>query len=691
MLNILIPYIDRHFGQFNKSLGLAELVTDVTEEETRRYPVIMVAGGQGQQIDMEGGTSYHRLRSAKTIEYTEDNTIGCSKGIRLTYPMYFIGSMPNDCQYSNDSLSNGISNALNKVLFEKQLRRSLKAWSIAIEVIEINTNGNDVFEQEYTNVKTNIDYSNLYLSISYNIIIDADSSCLDDGCEVGPVPFCEDAIVLVNGESFQVVQSGKTLNIQLVNEDDETITPIEIIGSKIVLPDPVDSVPVTNSDGSYTSTASLPEYEIPDTQITLKNDIDDILSVTNFPSAFAGELIAPDGVGELFDTDGNLLSTKNIPSGTTLSIIAPDGHVSLKKSSGVALRTVDVMSNETVNETIADSVVSLRDSLGVLISTNNVLAETPTNITAPDATVNLNGGAFLTPESNSTVDVTTVSIDGVTIPPSVSGAQLTIPIFSDRLLDTYEGADFAYSLELLRAAYYGRPFIRVRRSGDNAEADFGSNTVGRLDEVSLLAFVIAGGGTQNGFVTTWYDQTGHLRHLTNATGAQQPSIVLSGVVNTEAGKPTVAATGGQSLLHSLVGANPTYGQPATIWVVAKSTGAGAGIFGGLAGGRLGILAGSGTTWLMVSNATLNSGITNTNRVLAYALFNGAALSVIALNGAAGTTGNAGSAGTISLRLFNDVGGGPMTGNIQEVVGYFSIQSANKTAIETNINERYGIY
>jgi len=178
MLNILIPYIDRYFTQFNKPLGLAELVTDVTEEETRRYPVIMVAGGQGQQIDMEGGTSYHRLRSAKTIEYTEDNTIGCSKGIRLTYPMYFIGSMPNDCQYSNDSLSNGLSNALNKVLFEKQLRRSVKAWSIGIGVVEINTNGHEVFEQEYTNVKANIDYGQLYFSLSYNIIVDADSSWL---------------------------------------------------------------------------------------------------------------------------------------------------------------------------------------------------------------------------------------------------------------------------------------------------------------------------------------------------------------------------------------------------------------------------------------------------------------------------------------------------------------------------------
>ena len=71
------------------------------------------------------------------------------------------------------------------------------------------------------------------------------------------------------------------------------------------------------------------------------------------------------------------------------------------------------------------------------------------------------------------------------------------------LLDTYTGASAAYSLRLLRTAYTGN-CIRVRRSSDNAEQDFAfvSND---LDTASLLTFC----GVGNGFVTTWYDQSGN--------------------------------------------------------------------------------------------------------------------------------------------------------------------------------------
>jgi hypothetical protein len=90
------------------------------------------------------------------------------------------------------------------------------------------------------------------------------------------------------------------------------------------------------------------------------------------------------------------------------------------------------------------------------------------------------------------------------------------------LLDTYTGASAAYSLRQLRTAYSGSA-IRVRRSSDNAEQDFGfvSND---LDTASLLTFC----GVGNGFVTTWYDQSGNANDATQATAANQPQIVSSG-------------------------------------------------------------------------------------------------------------------------------------------------------------------
>ena len=105
------------------------------------------------------------------------------------------------------------------------------------------------------------------------------------------------------------------------------------------------------------------------------------------------------------------------------------------------------------------------------------------------------------------------------------------PSVSTMLLDVYSGASAAYSLRKLSSTYTGSA-IRVRRSSDNTELNIGFDANGDLDTYSLSAFV----GTGNGFVTTWYDQSGSY-NLIQTTAANQPSIVLSGAINTQNGKP----------------------------------------------------------------------------------------------------------------------------------------------------------
>ena len=63
--------------------------------------------------------------------------------------------------------------------------------------------------------------------------------------------------------------------------------------------------------------------------------------------------------------------------------------------------------------------------------------------------------------------------------------------------------------------------------------------IGDLDTNALLAHV--GGG--NGFVTTWYDQSGNGRNATQATAANQPRIVSNGVLHTLGGRPTIRSFG----------------------------------------------------------------------------------------------------------------------------------------------------
>lgn len=67
------------------------------------------------------------------------------------------------------------------------------------------------------------------------------------------------------------------------------------------------------------------------------------------------------------------------------------------------------------------------------------------------------------------------------------------------------------------------PIMRVRRSSDDDEQDF---TAAERTDGTLADFCGAG----DGFLRTWYDQSGNGRHAAQATAARQPQVVASGVV-----------------------------------------------------------------------------------------------------------------------------------------------------------------
>lgn len=113
----------------------------------------------------------------------------------------------------------------------------------------------------------------------------------------------------------------------------------------------------------------------------------------------------------------------------------------------------------------------------------------------------------------------------------------------------------AYSVRKLRSAYSGS-CLRVRRSSDSTEQDIGfvSNT---LDTASMESFCGAG----DGFVVKWYDQSGNARDILNATAANQPKIVSSGVTLIGPNsKPTIRFDGSND---SLAASTFTLNQPIT--------------------------------------------------------------------------------------------------------------------------------
>lgn len=91
----------------------------------------------------------------------------------------------------------------------------------------------------------------------------------------------------------------------------------------------------------------------------------------------------------------------------------------------------------------------------------------------------------------------------------------------------------AVSMRKLSSTYNGNA-IQVRRSSDNATQNIGF-IAGELDVTALNTFI----GSNNGYVSIWYDQSGNGRNLSQPNAINQPRIVNGGVLDTENGKPFI--------------------------------------------------------------------------------------------------------------------------------------------------------
>ncbi len=263
------------------------------------------------------------------------------------------------------------------------------------------------------------------------------------------------------------------------------------------------------------------------------------------------------------------------------------------------------------------------------------------------------------------------------------------------LLDAYGGAAAAYSLRRLSANYAGA-VVRVRRSSDNTEQDF---TVTQVTDGTLTTFCGAG----DGFVRTWYDQSGNGHNAIQTTNANQPQIVSTGALVTENSKPSLVFDGTND---RLVNATISLTQPDTAFAVFKrssATGAADTPFDSYNSVQH-ILYNKGTVetvnhrWTVAAGAVLEgSAFNSVSLSILTALFN-SSQSTLHANGSLIAAGSTGSNSLSGLSI-GDIRGNPspvisgyeFTGRISELILYGSNQSANRSAIEANINSYYAIY
>ena len=241
---------------------------------------------------------------------------------------------------------------------------------------------------------------------------------------------------------------------------------------------------------------------------------------------------------------------------------------------------------------------------------------------------------------------------------------------------------YCFGLRLLKVGYSG-PLIRLRRASDDAESDFFSIR-GFLDTASIATWL----GESDGFVKTWYDQSGNGRDAVQALDANQPKYIAS-----HNGRPAILWDGADDFMRR---AGLDLAQPLEIsWIYQTATQVTAYFFDAVdginrcvgftdSGGKLKVYSG-----IIISSA---GDLTDLDTHYANAQFAGAA-SIVRQDGAQVVAADAGALNQDGLTLgarFNDAY--PLSGHLMEYItssgGLFSV--GQRTALEADQATFYGV-
>lgn len=258
------------------------------------------------------------------------------------------------------------------------------------------------------------------------------------------------------------------------------------------------------------------------------------------------------------------------------------------------------------------------------------------------------------------------------------------------LLDTYGSATVAYSLRRLSSSYSGS-LIRVREDSGNTETDIGYDSNGDLDTAAIASHC----GANNGFVVTWYDQSGNSNDATQSVAGEQPQIYNGSTTITDPNNGNVAmdfdGTADTLDLGSAINTTQLFFH---IFVFNRASAAIRSI--GLADNSSqpnayhwasndGIYTGMG-----VSSVLHDATQTGTGDFIATSLRDSSDNVKIWRNGSADTTktyaDNSTSLSTIGRRAaqYHD-------GHMQELIYWNSDQESNQSGIETDLNTYWGVF
>jgi|LauGreDrversion4_2_1035121.scaffolds.fasta_scaffold571234_2 hypothetical protein len=253
------------------------------------------------------------------------------------------------------------------------------------------------------------------------------------------------------------------------------------------------------------------------------------------------------------------------------------------------------------------------------------------------------------------------------------------------ILDLFPGASVAYSVRKLKSSYTGAA-MRIRRSSDNSELNIMFDSIGNLDMISLSAFC----GTSNGYVVTWYDQSGNGFDMSQQAVNSQP-LIWNGSAIYRGTRPAIFNTSSGQLLKNINAIN--LGSTHTFFSVIDFESTGKEYIGDYGTGHSSSWAFYQPTGEYGAQRSFSS--SNTSLTMSRALFSLIRVNTVVKNFQNGT--QLGSQFSISNNNFwfsnlsgEDTNYG-FVGYQQECIIYTSDKSINRSAIENNINSYYSLY
>lgn len=276
-----------------------------------------------------------------------------------------------------------------------------------------------------------------------------------------------------------------------------------------------------------------------------------------------------------------------------------------------------------------------------------------------------------------------VSTSGIIARPTAAAALL---------LDTYSGAAVAYSAARRLSSTYTGSLIRVRRSSDNAEQDIGYDANNVLDESALTTFV----GANNGFVTTWYDQSGNNKNASQSTAIQQPRIVLSGTIEKLLNKPSLRFFSSSNTTFQLDFSTGSFSAASAFTLYNRTSATSEyAVISAFAGLSLNYhhpyISSTYDGFFMTSRLSLGSTSIGTGNFILQQINNGTSLTDYYNNISSNTVN-----GTFAKSSIYKIGGNLdaayyLDDKMSEHILWLSNKSSDRTGINTNINTFYSIY